>query len=92
MIKRKWFFLALMCLIIISGCSSSKRVERQIAHFNLGDEPHTLDPRRARDPSSQMLLRMFFDGLTRIGPDDQPQLALAKNVDISKDLKTFTFV
>lgn len=91
MFKHKWALLPLFCLMLLGSCSSSKKVEKGIVHFNLGDEPHTLDPRRARDPNSQMLMRMCFDGLTRIGPHDETQLAVASNVEISEDLKTYVF-
>jgi oligopeptide transport system substrate-binding protein len=35
---------------------------------------------------------MFFDGLTRMGGKAEPELALARSVEISADLKTYTFV
>jgi len=92
MFKHKWWFLPLFCLVLLGSCTPSKKAELGIVHFNLGDEPHTLDPRKARDPHSQMLMRMCFDGLTRIGPDDAPQMAVAQNVEISEDLKTYVFI
>lgn len=36
-------------------------------------------------------MKMFFEGLTRISPSDMPELALAQGVEISEDLKTYTF-
>lgn len=36
-------------------------------------------------------MRMFFEGLTRIGPNEEPQLALATSYQVSEDLKTYTF-
>lgn len=76
------------------GCGSSPKSQvpaPKIVNINLGNEPHTLDPREARDTSSLALMRMLFEGLTRIGPNDEPQLALAESVEISQDLKTYTF-
>lgn len=78
-------------LVALVGCSSSKNPYEKIARVNLKDEPHTLDPRRARDPGSLTLARTFFEGLTRIGRTDAPELALAKSVEISGDLTTYTF-
>lgn len=79
-------------LLLFSGCnSSSSKTSSKIVRINLGNEPHTLDPRLARDPNAQTLMRMFFEGLTRIGPNDQPQLALAESLEISQNLKTYTF-
>jgi len=59
--------------------------------INLASEPQTLDPRAARGLSDLTLMRMFFEGLTRIGKEEKPELALASKVDISEDLKTYTF-
>ena len=46
----------------------------------------------ARDPHSQMLTKLFFDGLTRIGPLNVPELSVAKECEISEDCKTYTFI
>lgn len=92
MFKSK-IYLLLAILGLACGCHSTKgKISgEKIVKINLGDEPHTLDPRIARDPSSQMLMRMFFEGLTRIGPNEQPQMALAQSVEISDDLKRYVF-
>lgn len=89
----KWKIAIFFVLLVFLGCQSSgqKSSSAKIVKINLGSEPHTLDPRRARDPNSQILMRMFFEGLTRIGPSDQPELALALSVEISEDLKTYVF-
>jgi len=94
MFKAKLPFLFLACALLAIGCqSSSKRGLKgdKIVKINLGAEPCTLDPRKARDSSSQALMRMLFEGLTRIGPNDLPELALAQSVEVSEDLKTYTF-
>ncbi len=59
--------------------------------LNIGDDPATLDPRKARDLASNSLCAMIFEGLTRLGPDGQPELAVAKSVDVSEDGKLYTF-
>ncbi|NGX39178.1 MAG: Oligopeptide-binding protein OppA [Chlamydiae bacterium] len=87
----KGSFLFLFLLLIFVGCQSSSSSSGNYARINLGFEPHTLDPRKASETCSLSLMRMLFEGLTRIGPDDQPRLALAKEVAISEDLKTYTF-
>jgi oligopeptide transport system substrate-binding protein len=83
----------LLILMALFGCHCSKKptIEKKILRINLGDEPQSLDPRRVRDPNAMTLLRMCFEGLTRIGPDDTPQLALASTCSISEDLKTYRF-
>lgn len=37
------------------------------------------------------LVRMLFEGLTRLDRESHPTLALAEKVDLSEDLKTYTF-
>ncbi|MDN3507274.1 MAG: peptide ABC transporter substrate-binding protein [Simkaniaceae bacterium] len=83
----KWKILILAALL---GCGAPEE-GAQYVRINLGSEPQTTDPRKARDPNAQTLVRMFFDGLTRIGPNDEPQLALASNIEVSRDGKTYTF-
>lgn len=55
-----------------------------------GNEP-SLDPRIIKGDQSYIIIKMLFDGLTRIGPDGQPQLAIAKSYEVSSDFKTYTF-
>ncbi len=59
--------------------------------MNIGGEPHTLDPRKARDLQSLTITKMFFEGLTRINPQEIAELALAEKVDVSSDGKIYTF-
>lgn len=92
MIKKKGVFFLFVFIFCFSGCSKKTIETKKIVKFNLGDEPHSLDPRIARDPHSQMLVRMFFDGLTRIGPSNTPELSIARCFEVSEDLKTYTFI
>jgi oligopeptide transport system substrate-binding protein len=55
-----------------------------------GSEP-SLDPRIAKGDKSYIVIKMLFDGLTRIGLDGKPRLAIAKSYMASSDYKTFTF-
>jgi oligopeptide transport system substrate-binding protein len=89
--KRK--IAVLLILLALFGCQSSPKfpIHSKIVKINLGAEPHTLDPRQARDPNAQVLMRMFFEGLTRIGPHDVPELAMASSVEISEDLRRYIF-
>ena len=59
--------------------------------MNIKDEPQTLDPRKARDLKAVNLTKMLFEGLTRMNRDEEIELALAERVEISEDLRTFTF-
>lgn len=92
MLQKRVYHLLFILTFFLVGCNCSKSSSAtKIAKINLANEPHTLDPRRARDNSSQALMRMFFEGLTRIGPKDEAELALATSVEVSADLKTYVF-
>lgn len=94
MFKEKKWVSFLLIAVFAWGCHSSSNLEVpkvKMVKMNLKDEPHTLDPRLARDTSSLTLMRMLFEGLTRIASNEQPELALASDVHISEDLKTYVF-
>lgn len=55
------------------------------------DDPQTYDPRLARDLPTVTVLHMLYEGLMRISFRGKPEKALALQVDISPDLKTYTF-
>lgn len=81
-------FHLIVLLVLLVGCSSK---QQNVVKVNLGAEPTTLDPRKARDLQAMTLSRMFFEGLTRINREDKAELALAEKVDISADGKIYTF-
>lgn len=85
------FLLFIPLLLILNGCSQGNSHKSNVVRINLGNDPTTLDPRAARDLQSIAVMKMLFEGLTRVGLSDQPELALANSVEISADLKTFTF-
>jgi oligopeptide transport system substrate-binding protein len=45
----------------------------------------------ARQLHSQIIVKMLFEGLTRVNKNSKPELALAAAIEISSDLKTYTF-
>ncbi len=77
-----------LLLLLATGCQSEKGHKLKV---NLGGEPQTLDPRKAKDLQSQTVVQMCFDGLTRMDPQDRPQLAVAERLEISSDGKIYTF-
>ncbi len=90
--------LTLSLILLAAGFScqsSSKKTEAasasQCLRINIHGEPQTLDPRKARGLSDQTLARMLFEGLTRVNKEDKAELALAKEMNVSSDLKTYTF-
>ena len=82
-------YFLLFCLC--GGCSDRAAVRRTEAKLYLQDDPISLDPRLSLDRRTQLVLREMYEGLTRIGPNGQPQLALAKSVEVSDDGRTYTF-
>lgn len=55
-----------------------------------GNEP-SLDPRITQNDQSYIIIKMLFEGLTRIGPDGKPHLAIAKAYEASADFTVYTF-
>ncbi len=83
------FFLSF--LFLIASCQHAPLPSRQVPRLSLSSDPTTLDPRKARDLDSINLIRMLFEGLTRMGKAGETELALADRVDISEDGLRYTF-
>lgn len=64
---------------------------KQELRLNVPGGVVAIDPALINDERETALVRATFDGLTRLGPDGKVQLSLASSVDVSDDLKTFTF-
>jgi oligopeptide transport system substrate-binding protein len=63
----------------------------QELRVNINSEPPALHPGLASDATSGGVLLQTFEGLTRIGKDGKPENAMAEDVQVSDDLKTYTF-
>ncbi|MHC0036697.1 peptide ABC transporter substrate-binding protein [Pseudoneobacillus sp. C159] len=63
----------------------------QELRININSEPPTLHPGLASDSTSGGVLLQTFEGLTRLDKDGKPENAMAEDVQISDDLKTYTF-
>ncbi|GLB58908.1 peptide ABC transporter substrate-binding protein [Cytobacillus sp. NCCP-133] len=63
----------------------------QELRVNINTEPPSLNPGLAEDSTSGTVLRQILEGLTRIGQDGKPENAMAEDVQISEDQKTYTF-
>jgi oligopeptide transport system substrate-binding protein len=84
----RWFFL--ICVLFASCHSSTQKSEPRL-HINIGADPQTLDPRKARDLGTITLVRMAFEGLTRSSKSGELELALAESVERSEDWTRFVF-
>ena len=69
----------------------TKIINQQQLRLSFFDLPLSLDPRLGGDEMSSNIMKMLFEGLTRISVGSQPTLALAKSVDISSDQKKYAF-
>ncbi len=84
-------FMFLFLLSLVFGCSSATSPQKKnVARINLHEEPNSLDPRKARSLNSLNVVRALFEGLTRIGPNEKAELALAERVRFSDDFKRCT--
>ncbi len=83
----------LLIALSLCGCTNmeSAKQKKVSLHLNIYTDPPTLDPRKTFDSVASNTLLFLFDGLTRIGFDNHPHLAIAKDVTISNDQKTYTF-
>lgn len=83
-------YLFLFCMVFV-GCQKVSTPLKQSVRINLGSDPQTLDPRKARDANSVSLMHMLFEGLTRMSQSGGLEMALAKDVEISADGKQYLF-
>jgi len=84
-------FLLFLLLLGACGGSTSSPKEDRVLRINLFQDPLTLDPRKARDLHTITLMRMLFEGLTRVAKDGAVELALATDVKRSDDGLRYTF-
>lgn len=90
-----------VALLLQVACNPSKPKQtisaqndeiKQSIRINISVEPSSLDPAKASVIQSITVVRMLFDGLTRINKENRVEMALAENVIVSEDQKTFTFM
>lgn len=97
--KKLSAFLLLGLSLLLTTCTQSpeRKPPNQIGSLenflkvNLADDPDSIDPRIVRSIKDLTLAKQLFEGLTRLDCEGKPVLAIAETVNISKDLKTYTF-
>ncbi|MDX8363169.1 MULTISPECIES: peptide ABC transporter substrate-binding protein [Bacillaceae] len=65
--------------------------ENQVLRVNNNSEPSTLNPGLAEDTTSSAVLLQSFEGLTRVGKEGKPEMAMAEDYEMSDDGLTYTF-
>ncbi|MTW87802.1 peptide ABC transporter substrate-binding protein [Virgibacillus dakarensis] len=63
----------------------------QTFNINIKTEPPSLHPGKSSDTTSSSVLDQVFEGLTRVNQDGEPEKAMASDIQISDDEKTYTF-
>ncbi|MGE3953744.1 MAG: peptide ABC transporter substrate-binding protein [Parachlamydiales bacterium] len=80
-----------LLLLLLLVCCQTAPVKREGVRINLFTDPTALDPRLAEGMGSNTVVLELFEGLVRIGPSGEPELALAKEVTVSEDGLEYTF-
>ncbi len=84
------YFLLIALLFV--GCTKKETpVSKQTVHLSIQAEPATLDPRKARDLDSHVILHMLFCGLVRETVDGTIEPSLAEKIEITEDGTQFIF-
>ncbi|RBP92197.1 oligopeptide transport system substrate-binding protein [Cytobacillus firmus] len=73
------------------GDDGGKSDVPQELRVNINTEPPSLNPGLAEDSTSGTVLRNVLEGLTRINQDGKPEKAMADDIKVSEDGKTYTF-
>lgn len=85
---------------IVTGCKSNSDVkdngikgfsENQEVHLPLVAKGLSLDPRLSSGLAATNVARLLFEGLTYIDENGKIFPGMAKNIQISSDLKSYTF-
>jgi len=88
--KQQAQFLSVLKTSIASW--QEKIAGQKILKMALPVQVSHLDPRIGVDDTSGSIIRLLFEGLTRIGPSGKVELGMAEKVAISPDLKKYTFI
>ncbi|SFB33169.1 oligopeptide transport system substrate-binding protein [Lentibacillus halodurans] len=68
-----------------------KLADEQILNVNIATEPPSLHPQKSTDTTSAAVLDQIFEGLTRVNQDGEAENAMASDIQLSDDKKTYTF-
>jgi oligopeptide transport system substrate-binding protein len=68
-----------------------KRKQYRVLRIGMENGIVSLDPRLGGDTKSSCVLQLLFEGLTRFTRDGVVENGLAESINISQDLKTYTF-
>lgn len=83
--------VGLAVLISATVWAAPKLHRTQELTFNLSAEPQIIDPARSTGVIEANVELAVFEGLTRFGPNDNPEPGVAEKWTVSKDNLTYTF-
>jgi len=72
------------------ACKKNQILSRTLK-LSIANSPISLDPRLGGEEVSSTILKLLFEGLMSINKDGKPEYAIAKNVKISNDKKSYLF-
>ncbi len=98
-VKASFLYGFFGCMVLLFSCQTSSQNEQKsldgnstsVLRINIGEDPTTIDPCYARNLPAITLVKMLFEGLTRIGLDGKVEKGLAESIDISDDYTRYTF-
>jgi oligopeptide transport system substrate-binding protein len=73
------------------GATAQRLAKNQVASYDLGAEPETLDPAMSTGIPEAIVELSCFEGLTRLDEKDTPRPAIAESWTISPDGTLYTF-
>jgi len=89
------FLKTLVIVTLMFSCTAcfprKPNVNQNAIRLSAEDEPHTLDPRQARDLATTTAMHLLYEGLMRAQGGEKPELAIAESYTISPDQKTYIF-
>lgn len=68
-----------------------KKKSQQVLHIALEESLFSLDPRVGGEGVSSNVTRILFEGLTRFSQDGHVENGVAESIEVSADLKEYTF-
>ena len=86
--------LSVLCLFSLTFCSKKAKLSNDTLYFNLETEPPTLDPSKAADTTSSLVIENTMDGLTDYDfstPDLKIIPKVAKSWKITHSGSVYTF-
>lgn len=84
-------FIGLISVALAACNQSNESKDHSTLNISVTSDPATIDPRRVEGLNSIAIVKALFEGLMRVGSDGQITPAIAEEVTISEDQKTYTF-